>query len=80
MPSRSHKRGLTSLHTDLKVKEEQDLAVDFLFSDVDGALPELYQIVEVVFMGNSMDQSSESGTEVGWVVHYGEACHTIVAR
>lgn len=35
--------------------------MDFLFVDVDGVLPELYQAVEVVFMGNSMDRITSNG-------------------
>ena len=33
---------------------EADLEVDILLVDVDGVLPDLFQIVEVVYMGNSM--------------------------
>ena len=56
---------LCTFLTCAQVKEEADLEVDFLFVDVEGVLPQLYQVVEVVFMGNSIDRSSETGEEVG---------------
>ena len=42
-----------------QVKDTGDLAVDFLFIDTGVSLPELYQAVEVVFMGNCTEGSSE---------------------
>lgn len=45
----------------LQVQEATDLDVDFLFVDVYNVLPELYQAVEVVFMGSSMDRITSSG-------------------
>ena len=47
-----------------QVQAEADLDVDFLFVDVDGVLPELYPIVEVVFMGNSLDGINSNGEQL----------------
>lgn len=44
-----------------QVQEATDLNVDVLFVDVYDVLPELYQAVEVVFMGSSMDRITSSG-------------------
>lgn len=42
---------------------EADLDVDVLLIDEDGVLPELFQVVEVVYMGNSMITISSSSEE-----------------
>ena len=44
-----------------QVQEASDLDVDFLFVDVEDVLPQLYQAVEVVFMGSSMDRITSNG-------------------
>lgn len=43
------------------MKGEADLDVDILLVDVDGVLPELYQVVEVVFMGNCTSTTTSNG-------------------
>ena len=45
------------------MRGEADLDVDILLVDVEGVLPELYQVVEVVFMGNSTYTTTSSGEE-----------------
>ena len=47
-----------------QVRGAADLDVDILLLDVDGVLPELYQVVEVVFMGNSTYTTTSNGEQL----------------
>ena len=47
-----------------QVRGEADLDADILLVDVDGVLPELYQVVEVVFMGNSTYNTASNGDQL----------------